>query len=357
VRQPGLSLTASVRSVVSAVLIAALGALIAGCGATPGRVAATGRYWGVELAAPPSSAGAISAVNRNIDATAGRRPAIEAFNESFESCGTGGCHWDWFPAAALSLVRSAGSIPMLNWSSMSSPLHVAEPGFELRKIASGSFDAYLRVYAKSVAEWHHPLFLRFDWEMNGDWFPWSVRANHNTPADYVAAWRHVHEIFMRAGASNVSWVWCPNVRSGHANSDYQAAYPGGNYVDWTCLDGYNWGAAHGPHGWATFDQVFSDSYRQLAGQVAPNKPVMIGEVGASEQGGSKPQWIRAMFDALGHSYAKLGAIVWFNVPASREQWQIDSSPASAAAFRAGIESRPYRDNAFATLSAKPRRTH
>src|SRR5690349_24021953 len=45
----------------------------------------------------------------------------------------------------------------------------------------------------------------FDWQMNGDWqFPWSAQLNGNTPADYIAAWRHVHDLFAQAGATNVT---------------------------------------------------------------------------------------------------------------------------------------------------------
>ena len=48
---------------------------------------------------------------------------------------------------------------------------------------------------KQAQEWGHPFFLRFDWEMNGFWFPWSEGVNGNKPGEFVAAWRHVHDIF------------------------------------------------------------------------------------------------------------------------------------------------------------------
>jgi beta-mannanase len=47
--------------------------------------------------------------------------------------------------------------------------------------------------------------------MNGTWSPWAVGVNGNTAAHYVAAWRHVHRIFTKVGATNATWVWCPNV--------------------------------------------------------------------------------------------------------------------------------------------------
>ncbi|MBA3865307.1 MAG: hypothetical protein H0X42_02995 [Solirubrobacterales bacterium] len=45
--------------------------------------------------------------------------------------------------------------------------------------------------------------------MNGDWFPWSESANGNQPGEYVAAWRHVHEIFSAAGATDATWPGVP----------------------------------------------------------------------------------------------------------------------------------------------------
>ena len=36
-------------------------------------------------------------------------------------------------------------------------------------------------------------------------------------------------------------------------------YPGDEYVDWTGVDGYNWGVRNG--GWQSFEQVFRKSIR------------------------------------------------------------------------------------------------
>ena len=74
---------------------------------------------------------------------------------------------------------------------------------------AGTYDAYIREFAEGARDWGHPFFLRFNWEMNGDWFPWAERVNGNQPGEYVAAWRHVHDIFTAVGATNATWVWCP----------------------------------------------------------------------------------------------------------------------------------------------------
>jgi endoglucanase len=65
-------------------------------------------------------------------------------------------------------------------------------------------------------------------------------------------------------------------------------YPGDAYVDWTCLDGYNWGSnpAGNLGGWQTFDQVYHSTYHDIVDTLAPTKPMIIGEMASTEYGGS-----------------------------------------------------------------------
>jgi beta-mannanase len=104
-------------------------------------------------------------------------------------------------------------------------------GVALRSIADGLYDSSLKTWAQQVAAWGHPLFLRWDWEMNGNWQPYSPGVNGNTASDFVNAWRHFHDLTAQAGASNVTWVWCPNVDPGNIYTPYAQVYPGDAYVD------------------------------------------------------------------------------------------------------------------------------
>ena len=81
-----------------------------------------------------------------------------------------------------------------------------------REVASGSLDEYIRGYAREIAQYGRPVLIRlFGGEFNGSWwYGVSPRANPNlTAADFVAAWRHVVDIFRAANANNVSWAWFP----------------------------------------------------------------------------------------------------------------------------------------------------
>src|SRR5207248_1045271 len=157
--------------------------------------------------------------------------------------------------------------------------------------------------------------------MNGKWYPWGWGANGNGPRDFVLAWRHVHDIFKSAGADNTTWVWCPNVDPGGVFGPLQAMYPGGAYVDWTCLDVYNRATP-----WLSFDALFRSTY-DVVETLAPTKPMVLAEVATTGRGGSKPDWIRGLLTNLSRRYPNVRGILWFENYASGFDWPIETSTA------------------------------
>ncbi len=81
----------------------------------------------------------------------------------------------------------------------------------LRDIAAGLYDSSLRTWSQQAATWGHPFFLRWNWEMNGYWLPYS-RASQ--PASTTSTPGGASTPATQAGASNVTWVWCPNIDRG-----------------------------------------------------------------------------------------------------------------------------------------------
>jgi hypothetical protein len=130
-------------------------------------------------------------------------------------------------------------------------------------------------------------------------------------------------------------------------------YPGDAYVNWTGLDGYN---VDDP--WSTFASRFSATYNLITGTIASSKPMMIGEVGSTESGGSKAAWITDMFSALPVSFPKIRGLLWDEVfsgggPFGATDWPIDSSSTSETAFTSGIANSVYRTNVYANLGTGP----
>ena len=98
--------------------------------------------------------------------------------------------------------------------------------------------------------------ISFGHEMNGYWYPWGFTGT--TAAQFVAAWRRIHGLFAAAGASNVIWVWNPNVISAEPQLELSAYYPGDEYVDWVGVTGYF--AATGAD---TFDGLYGPNMQEI----------------------------------------------------------------------------------------------
>jgi Glycosyl hydrolase family 26 len=308
-------------------------------------------YWGAWIGpqltgeAAPWDTNAVTEFER----MTGKPMSLIQFSAPFADCSTSPCSYFDFPADPFDAIRAHGAIPFLSWSSQSIPGSPDQPDFQLADILAGTYDGYIREWAARAAGWGHPFFLRFDWEMNGSWFPWGEGANGNQPGEFAAAWRHVHDIFTSAGANNATWVWCPYVGDAFAT-----LYPGDAYVDWTCLDGYNWGTnPAAPRGWRTFDELYGRSYDAITGALAPSKPMLIGEIAASEFGGSKAAWIAEMFEALPTRYPQIRGLLWFENLGNGMDWTLGTSDSARAAFAAGIGDPRYLGNAFGGIGAGP----
>jgi beta-mannanase len=313
---------------------------------TPPPVNPTSLYWGAWIGSQLTGSEApwdMSAVSQ-FEAQTGKPVSLIHFAAPFADCSHSPCTNYSFPTKPMQTIREHGSIPFFSWSSQSTPSSLNEPDYQLSDVIAGTYDSYIRSFAEEAKAWGHPFFLRFNWEMNGNWFPWAEGVNGNNPGEYVAAWRHVHDIFTAVGATNATWTWCPNVDPKHEFTDVAAFYPGSAYVDWTSLDGYNWGGKR----WMSFDETFSSTYHRIVDEVAPGKPMVIGEVGSSEVGGSKSAWIAEMLQKLPTEYQGVRAVLWFD-KLEEGDWPIDSSPSSQSAFASGIGSPAYLSNSFSQL--------
>ncbi len=88
----------------------------------------------------------------------------------------------------------------------------------MQQSRAAQYDSWLTTQAQAMKSFGHPMFLLFDEEMNGTWYSYSPGQNGNTAAGFVAMWRHVHDVFTSVGATNVTWVWCPNTSTPKAAS-------------------------------------------------------------------------------------------------------------------------------------------
>jgi Glycosyl hydrolase family 26 len=228
--------------------------------------------------------------------------------------------WPW-PGSLERWDRAHGRIPLVTWQ-----------GADPDRIARGSLDRVIRDRARRVRAFGAPIFVRFAAEMNGLWSPMNASRTQRDPSRYVAAWRHVVDVFRDAGASNAVFVWCPNAVDDPAAdwNHWTNYYPGDGYVDWVGIDGYNWGDRGPWSPWESFGAIMQGVYDDYAGR----KPIMIAEtssVESSSDPSAKASWIAAAGDWT-KSHPAVAALVWFDTRKERN-WRVDSSSPTRAAYR------------------------
>ena len=211
------------------------------------------------------------------------------------------------------------------------PFAQMEPnGVALASIASGHSDGYLRSFANAVRGYAHQVVLGFAPEMNGNWYTWS--AGHTTPAVWVAAWRHVVEVFRQAQARNVTWLWTVSSINA-AGAPLRQWWPGASYVTWVGIDGYYYTPT------ATFASVFGTTISEI--RTFTNVPILISETAAGPSPKQAAQ-INGLFEGVRTHH--LRGAVWFDMSQHagpyHQDWRLEDNPAALAAFSKAAERRP-----------------
>ena len=240
-------------------------------------------------------------------------------------------YYDWtgrFPDAGEAAMAAQGTTPLMAWYL---PDKTIGSSHSLGQITSGADDAWITAQANAIKAFGHRVLLRLAPEMNGTWYGYS-----GDPSAYVAAWRHVHDVFTRVGAANVTWVWCPNVTP----ANWDAYYPGARYVDVIGVDGFS----NTIYTWQTFQQMFDGFFAHFA-SFAPGKPQLVAETatnsGAGLPGagvGSAASFISGMQsylkDVAGPRYDVVG-VCWFDTDTNNGyNWRVDQTSVAWQAWLA-----------------------
>lgn len=276
----------------------------------------------------------------------GKKPALAWFSVKWQNLKTG--QYQHFDPRLLEQFRTKGIMPGLNWDASRGPaLNKNQPDFSWKGILSGKHDAYITDIARDAATYQHPFLIRLFPEMNGNWYPWAYSANGNTNlADFVAAWKHVVDIFRKEGAINVQFVYCQSaLEAGKINSNrekLQQIYPGDDYVDWIALDGYS----NSRNRWRSLKDEFQPSYALLTS--LSERPLILYEVGAAENPNDsmfKANWITEGFlTAIPQYFPKVVAVNWFNGhdDDNIDTYDVDTSQNSLEAWKKVVASPLYQ---------------
>ncbi|CUR55233.1 exported hypothetical protein [metagenome] len=231
-----------------------------------------------------------------------------------------------FDATDLAGLALAGRTPMVSLEPWLWSMNVGEgpaPAYSLARIARGDHDAALRSIARTLATHDDTVLLRFAHEMNADWYPWSIGTNGNSPAGYVSAWRHVHDV-MAPIAPQARWVWAPVATWWPDPLPLRLVYPGDAYVDYVAVSGYGHAG--------TARDTYGDWYDEV--RTLTSKPAILSEIGAD--GEDKVRWIDSL-PAFLDDRPGIAGFVWFNTSpettGATGDYRIDDSTEHLDAFR------------------------
>ncbi|HET9098063.1 MAG TPA: Ig-like domain-containing protein [Candidatus Saccharimonadales bacterium] len=197
---------------------------------------------------------------------------------------------------------------ILSWASGNNPTNI------IPLINQGAYDKDINDFASSVKSQLSPyghVIIRPFWEFNYLGSEWNDSNYNNDPAQFIAAWQHVVNIFRADGVPNVKWDWNPNRANTGQSQNPLAYYPGSNYVDWIGIDAYP------KNQYLTLEQLLTggngttfdwyDTFKTYG------KPLMVGETGIQPfPGYTRSQWWSDALTELQGPLNQIRALEYFD---------------------------------------------
>lgn len=255
-------------------------------------------YLGVYVPGMPASDAGLTAFGTET----GTRPNVAVYYSGW---------MEPFQAHFAEEVTARGAVPLVQ---------IDPEGISLAAIAHGQYDGYLGSFAEALHNFGHPVIISFGHEMNGDWYSWGK--GKTSPADFVAAWRHIVNVFRTWGVFNVTWLWTINSLAGGPGQAFspKAWWPGASYVDWVGIDGYYY--YHGE----SFRIVFGNTISVI--RHFTEDPVFIPETGIAPAAGKASTIPQVLAGA--QSAGVLG-VVYFDANGYMN-WSLNGNAQALAAF-------------------------
>jgi hypothetical protein len=209
-------------------------------------------------------------------------------------------------------------------------------------------------WARSIRDYPEHVFFTFNHEPEA-----AASDPMGDHVDYIDAWRRIHRIFDRKGATNVTWIWIMtdfafDLPPNDARGRYAPLwYPGDRWVDGMAIDAYNWHWCRVEddikNNWESLEHIADNDssssilgFRDFAAQ-HPAEGAYLAEWATVENSGAQPgatqtkaQWISEAASYL-KGWDQLQGILYFNTTDKFYhscRWWIDTSTGSLNAFRA-----------------------
>ncbi len=218
--------------------------------------------------------------------------------------------------AQLGRVAATGAVPMVTW----------ECGDTDADVIAGADDTLITAFARQLRSLGAPVLVR--------WFP---DPNASGPATqrclgsggasgYVAAFGHVEQLLVAAGATNAATVWSVDTAQG-TGSEWAGFYPGASSADWIAADGYDPPA--GPQDPEGVTAAFGSWYSTFS---TYGKPLLVSNTGVAP--GSQRQFLRQVAADLPTRFPLIKGLVYFDAPREADQTQLALDADGLAALEA-----------------------
>ncbi len=234
-----------------------------------------------------------------------------------------------FPSAEESDDQAHGRLPILAWNCK----------YSNASVAAGTHDADIIAAATNIKAYKQLFMLRYFWEFNLSdnandrqtcWDKATDEPNgYFSPTEFIAAWKHIYNVFAAQNVHNVIWFWCGS-SGGTGGAPVSAFYPGDAYVDWIGFDAY----ATQPK--ATFIDTFSLMYSQLQ-TIAPTKPILIAESAAIPS--NQVPWLTGGATILQSTFPAVKGWMYFDVYSANDLDNWALTPKAITTFAADVNTK------------------
>lgn len=248
----------------------------------------------------------------------------------------------------------------------------ADPIFDLRKIAEGSFDGPLVKMLQSIAALKGkdgeriPLMIAFAPEPNGGRYrhsgslyggaatqAWGDPDAPDGPEIYRDAYRHLIDLARRSdvGATNITWALHLEsaARPSEAWNTMKNYYPGDDYIDWLGLTVLG---AHDSESLSRYPQLQDVLLGESPGQKNPWSEFLAVSERASKglfkfavledpsQSCRKADWLTRSLDAIPQKFSQFKLVSYWNESRAqdpRQSLSLDTSPCALESYRKAIK--------------------
>jgi cellulose synthase (UDP-forming) len=204
---------------------------------------------------------------------------------------------NWLDTGYLKQVYNHHALPLLVWQlwQKDTVTGASKDSAVLQHILDGNYDAPIMAFATQLAALNQPVFLSFGDEPVQDKYPLFSSAESN-PQQFINAWQYVHQLFSKAGADKVVWVWTPKDAA-----SAKGCFPGKGFTDWINIPITSSKGGNVP----SFDQFYRP-YHQLPVFKA-GLPVMIS--GANVSNNNNLQWWNTAWELIDTAFTEIKSVV------------------------------------------------